>query len=117
MLAACGYAIQTCASLMFVLHTILFCVGVYIHTYIHTHTCARACVCVCVCSVSRLWSIPGGPHQRAVRPAAPGAGQGRGPANHLGGTPQATSWSASANQHQVSQVEVLPGEPGAAHAG
>ena len=69
---------------------------------------------MCVSRVSRLRVISGGPHQRSVRPAAPRTGQGGGPANHLGGAPQASSWSASANQHQVSEVEVLPGESGGA---
>lgn len=55
-------------------------------------------------------SVPRRPHQRTVWPGASGARQGRRPANHPTGAPQAASWSASANQHQVSEMEVFPGE-------
>ncbi len=61
------------------------------------------------CSWSR--SVPRRPHQRPIWLGAPGERQGGGPANHLTGTPQDASWSTSASQHQVSKVEVLPGEP------
>lgn len=66
--------------------------------------------CFCLFRRSRSRPVPRRPHQRLVRPWAPGERQGGHPANHLTGAPQAASWSASSNQHQVSEVEVLPGE-------
>lgn len=58
----------------------------------------------------RPWPLPRRTYQRPVWPGTPGARQGGCPANHLAGAAQAAPWPASTNQHQVSEVAVLPGE-------